>query len=106
LADLALRAREKRLTPDEVQRGTFTVNNIGAFGALIGTPIIVQPQVAILGFGRVVKRPVVIADVIGIRSMVYLCLSFDHRLIDGAYAGAFLNHLQSNLEGFDLSRVE
>jgi 2-oxoglutarate dehydrogenase complex dihydrolipoamide succinyltransferase (E2) component len=106
VADLALRAREKRLRPEEVQKGTFTVNNLGAFGALIGTPIIVQPQVGILGFGRVVKRPVVIDDAIAIRSMAYLCLSYDHRLIDGAYAGAFLNRVQANLEGFDVSIVE
>jgi 2-oxoglutarate dehydrogenase E2 component (dihydrolipoamide succinyltransferase)/2-oxoisovalerate dehydrogenase E2 component (dihydrolipoyl transacylase) len=102
-ADLAARSREKRLKPEEVQQGTFTVNNLGAFGALIGTPIIVQPQVGILGFGRVVKRPVVIDDAITIRSMAYLCLSYDHRLIDGAYAGAFLNHMQSNLERFDFA---
>lgn len=106
LADLAARAREKQLSPEDVQQGTFTVNNLGAFGALIGTPILVQPQVGILGFGRVVKRPVVIGDVIAIRSMAYLCLSYDHRLIDGAYAGAFLNHVQVNLEGFDLSTVQ
>lgn len=105
-AHLAARAREKRLNPEEVQKGTFTVNNLGAFGALIGTPIIVQPQVGILGFGRVVKRPVVIDDTIAIRSMAYLCLSYDHRLIDGAYAGAFLNRVQANLEGFDVSIVE
>jgi len=105
-ADLAARARERRLTPEEVQRGTFTVNNFGAFGALIGTPIIVQPQVGILGFGRVVKRPVVIDDDIAIRWMVYLCLSYDHRLIDGAYAGAFLNRVQADLEGFDFSIVK
>jgi Pyruvate/2-oxoglutarate dehydrogenase complex, dihydrolipoamide acyltransferase (E2) component, and related enzymes len=102
---LAGRAREKRLSPEEVQRGTFTVNNLGAFGALIGTPILVQPQVGILGFGRVIKRPVVIDDEIAIRSMAYLCLSYDHRLIDGAYAGAFLNDLQRQLEGFDFSSV-
>ncbi len=102
-ADLATRSREKRLRPEEVQQGTFTVNNFGAFGALIGTPIIVQPQVGILGFGKVVKRPVVIDDAITIRSMAYLCLSYDHRLIDGAYAGAFLNHMQSNLERFDFA---
>jgi len=105
-ADLAARAREKRLSPEDVQRGTFTVNNLGAFGALIGTPIIVQPQVGILGFGRVVKRPVVIDDTIAVRSMAYLCLSYDHRLIDGAYAGAFLNHVQANLEGFDFSTIQ
>ncbi|MGH7410287.1 MAG: dihydrolipoamide acetyltransferase family protein [Candidatus Methylomirabilis sp.] len=104
-ADLATRAREKRLSPEEVQRGTFTVNNLGAFGALIGTPILVQPQVGILGFGRVVKRPVVIDDTIAIRSMAYLCLSYDHRLIDGAYAGAFLNRVQADLERFDFSIV-
>ncbi len=104
-ADLAGRAREKRLSPEEVQRGTFTVNNLGAFGALMGTPILVQPQVGILGFGRVIKRPVVIDDEIAIRSMAYLCLSYDHRLIDGAYAGAFLNDLQRRLEGFDFSSV-
>ncbi len=105
-ADLAARAREKRLSPEDVQQGTFTVNNLGAFGALIGTPIIVQPQVGILGFGKVVKRPVVIDDAVGIRSMAYLCLSYDHRLIDGAYAGAFLNRVQANLEGFDFSTIQ
>ncbi len=105
-ADLAVRAREKRLSPEEVHQGTFTVNNLGAFGAVIGTPIIVQPQAGILGFGRVVKRPIVIDDDIAIRAMAYLCLSYDHRLIDGAYAGAFLNRVQANLEGFDLSTVQ
>jgi 2-oxoglutarate dehydrogenase complex dihydrolipoamide succinyltransferase (E2) component len=102
-ADLATKARERRLTPDEVGQGTFTVNNFGAFGALIGTPIIVQPQAAILGLGKVVKRPVVIDDAIAIRWMAHLCLSYDHRLIDGAYAGAFLNHIQRDLEQFDFS---
>jgi 2-oxoglutarate dehydrogenase complex dihydrolipoamide succinyltransferase (E2) component len=105
-ADLAARAREKRLSPEDVQQGTFTVNNLGAFGALMGTPIIVQPQVGILGFGRVVKRAVVIDDTIAIRSIAYLCLSYDHRLIDGAYAGAFLNRVQANLEGFDFSSIQ
>ncbi len=105
VADLAARAREKRLNPEEVQRGTFTVNNLGAFGAVIGTPILVQPQVGILGFGRVIKRPIVIGDEIAIRSMAYLCLSYDHRLIDGAYAGAFLNDVQRHLEAFDFSSV-
>lgn len=105
-ADLAARAREKRLSPEDVQRGTFTVNNLGAFGAVIGTPIIVQPQVGILGFGKVVKRPVVVDDAVAIRSMVYLCLSFDHRLIDGAYAGAFLNRIQADLERFNFAIVQ
>ena len=105
LTNLAARARDKRLSLEEIHQGTFTVNNFGAFGTLIGTPIIVQPQAGILGFGRVVKRPVVIDDAIVIRSMAYLCLSYDHRLIDGAYAGAFLNHVQTTLERFDFSIV-
>lgn len=105
LADLAARARDKRLSLEEAHEGTFTVNNFGALGTMIGTPIIVQPQAAILGLGRVVKRPVVIEDAIVIRSMAYLCLSYDHRLIDGAYASAFLNHVRATLEGFDFSIV-
>lgn len=105
IADLAARAREKRLSLEEAHQGTFTVNNFGAVGTMIGTPIIVQPQAAILGFGKVVKRPVVIDDAIVIRSMAYLCLSYDHRLIDGAYAAAFLNHIQATLERFDSSIV-
>lgn len=105
LADLAARARDKRLSLEEAHEGTFTVNNFGALGTMIGTPIIVQPQAAILGLGRVVKRPVVIDDVIVIRSMAYLCLSYDHRLIDGAYASAFLNHVQATLQGFDFSII-
>src|SRR5574337_498054 len=106
LADLAARARDKRLSLEEVHEGTFTVNNFGALGTMIGTPIIVQPQAAILGLGKVVKRPVVIDDAITIRSMAYLCLSYDHRLIDGAYASAFLNHVQATLQGFDFSIVQ
>jgi 2-oxoglutarate dehydrogenase E2 component (dihydrolipoamide succinyltransferase)/2-oxoisovalerate dehydrogenase E2 component (dihydrolipoyl transacylase) len=105
LTDLAVRARDKRLSLEEVHEGTFTVNNFGALGTMIGTPIIVQPQAAILGLGRVVKRPVVIDDAIVIRSMAYLCLSYDHRLIDGAYASAFLNHVRATLEGFDFSMI-
>lgn len=105
LADLAARSRDKRLSLEEVHDGTFTVNNFGALGTMIGTPIIVQPQAAILGLGKVVKRPVVIDDTIVIRSMAYLCLSYDHRLIDGAYASAFLNHVQATLQGFDFSIV-
>jgi len=105
LADLAARARDKRLSLEEAHEGTFTVNNFGAVGTLIGTPIIVQPQAAILGFGKVVKRPVVIDDAIVIRSMAYLCLSYDHRLIDGAYAAAFLNYVQTALQQFDFSII-
>jgi 2-oxoglutarate dehydrogenase E2 component (dihydrolipoamide succinyltransferase)/2-oxoisovalerate dehydrogenase E2 component (dihydrolipoyl transacylase) len=105
LADLAARARDKRLSLEEAHEGTFTVNNFGAVGTLIGTPIIVQPQAAILGFGKVVKRPVVVDDAIVIRSMAYLCLSYDHRLIDGAYAAAFLNYVQATLQQFDFSII-
>src|SRR5204862_740985 len=81
VADLANRARNKQLKPDEVAGGTFTVTNPGSFGAQFGMPIINQPQVAILGVGAIEKRPVVIEDAIGIRPMAYLTLGYDHRLI-------------------------
>lgn len=100
LADLSHRARQKQLSPDEVQGGTFTLTNPGVFGGLIGTPIINQPQVAILCVGAVTKRAVVINDAIGIRSMAYLSLTFDHRLIDGAVADRFLSGLKVRLEGW------
>ena len=96
--DLADRARAKKLTPDEVQGGTFTITNPGVFGALFGTPIINQPQVAIMGVGAIVKRPVVIDDAIAIHPIVYITLSFDHRLIDGAVADQFLGHVKATLE--------
>jgi 2-oxoglutarate dehydrogenase E2 component (dihydrolipoamide succinyltransferase) len=96
--DLADRARAKKLTPDEVQGGTFTITNPGVFGALFGTPIINQPQVAIMGVGAIVKRPVVIDDAIAIHPIVYITLSFDHRLIDGAVADQFLGHVKTTLE--------
>jgi len=99
--DLANRARGKQLKPDEVQGGTFTITNPGVFGALFGTPIINQPQVAILGVGNVEKRPVVIDDAIAIRPMAYLTLGYDHRLIDGAEAGRFLTFMKERLEQFD-----
>ena len=99
--DLSTRARTKKLLPDEVQNGTFSITNYGVFGNLIGTPIINQPQVAILGVGVVKKQPVVIDDAIAIRSMVYLSLSFDHRLIDGALGGMFLQRIVEYLEKFD-----
>ncbi len=85
--DLAGRARTKKLNPDEVQGGTFTITNPGVFGALFGLPLINQPQVAILGVGAIEKRAVVIDDAIGIRPMCHLTLGYDHRLIDGADAG-------------------
>jgi len=100
LADLSHRARQKQLSPDEVQGGTFTLTNPGVFGSLIGTPIINQPQVAILCVGAVTKRAVVINDAIAIRSMAYLSLTFDHRLIDGAVADRFLSSLKGRLEGW------
>lgn len=100
VADLAHRARQKQLSPDEVQGGTFTLTNPGVFGSLIGTPIINQPQVAILCVGAVTKRAVVINDAIAIRSMAYLSLTFDHRLIDGAVADRFLSSLKDRLENW------
>jgi pyruvate dehydrogenase E2 component (dihydrolipoamide acetyltransferase) len=96
-SDLSERARTKRLKPDEVQDGTFTITNPGIYGGLFGTPIINQPQVGILGVGAIEKRPVVIDDAIAIRSMCYMCLSFDHRLIDGAVADQFMAHLKKTL---------
>jgi pyruvate/2-oxoglutarate dehydrogenase complex dihydrolipoamide acyltransferase (E2) component len=99
--DVARRARDKRLTPQEVQGGTFTVNNFGVSGILLATPIIVQPQAAILGIGAVTRRPAVAGSEVAVRALVYLCLSFDHRVIDGAVAGGFLQALRTALEGFD-----
>lgn len=98
VADLAERARSKRLQPEEVQGGTFTITNHGGFGSLFSTPIIHQPQIAILGVGAVQKRPIVINDAIAIRPMSYLSLSFDHRVIDGATADRFMNKVKSYLE--------
>jgi 2-oxoglutarate dehydrogenase E2 component (dihydrolipoamide succinyltransferase) len=101
--DLADRARAKQLKPDEVQGGTFTITNPGGFGALFGTPIINQPQVAILGIGAVEKRPVVVDDAIAIRPRAYLSLGYDHRLIDGAVADQFMAFLKKQIEGFEES---
>jgi 2-oxoglutarate dehydrogenase E2 component (dihydrolipoamide succinyltransferase) len=99
--DIASRARSKKLNPDEVQGGTFTITNPGIFGALYGLPLINQPQVAILGIGAIEKRPVVIDDAIGIRPMCQLTLGYDHRLIDGAEGGRFLMYMKQRLEGFE-----
>jgi 2-oxoglutarate dehydrogenase E2 component (dihydrolipoamide succinyltransferase) len=101
VSDLAERARTKRLKPEEVQGGTFTLTNPGPYGALFGTPIINQPQVAILGVGGIHKRPVVVNDAIAVRSMVYLALSFDHRLVDGALADQFMADVKRRLESWD-----
>lgn len=103
--ELAERARARRLTLEEVRGGTFTVNNFGAFDTLIGTPIIVQPQLAILGFGTVTKRPAIVNEAIAVRAMAYLSLSYDHRVIDGALAGQFLSHLKATLQAFPLAQV-
>ena len=99
--DLAARARSKKLNPDDVQGGTFTITNPGIFGAIFGLPIISQPQVAILGVGSIDKRVVVIDDMMAIRPMCYLTLGYDHRLIDGADAGRFLARLKERLQDFD-----
>jgi 2-oxoglutarate dehydrogenase E2 component (dihydrolipoamide succinyltransferase) len=98
--DLAARARTKRLRPDEVQSGTISITNPGIYGSLFGTPIISQPQVAILGIGGIEKRPVVVDDAIAIRSMVYLSLTFDHRVIDGAVADQFMASLKNRLQSW------
>ena len=98
VTDLADRARGRKLLPDEVQGGTFTITNPGIFGSLFGTPIINQPQVAIMGVGAITKRPVVIDDAIAIRPIVCLSLSFDHRLLDGALADQFMSHVKETLQ--------
>ena len=104
IADLARRAQEGRLLPEELSGGTFTVNNFGADGNLIGTPVLNQPEVGILGVGTIGKRVVVVSqggeDTLAIRWMGYLCLSYDHRAVDGAVAGRFLQRLRRSLESF------
>jgi pyruvate dehydrogenase E2 component (dihydrolipoyllysine-residue acetyltransferase) len=100
IVDLAARARSRQLKPDEVQGGTFSITNFGSFGSVTGTPIINQPQVAILGVGAVEKTPVVIDDAIAIRSICYLSLTFDHRLIDGAVADQFTGKVKAVLESW------
>jgi len=102
VTDLAGRARTKKLNPDDVQGGTFTITNVGTFGSLFGTPVINQPQVAIMGIGAIQKRPVVIEvdgnDVIVVRHMVFISLTYDHRIVDGALAGQCLNAICKSLE--------
>ena len=105
LNDLALRARNKKLLPDEVMGGTFTVTNPGVFGTLIGTPIINQPQVAILCLGAIEKRPVVVDEMIAIRDRCYLTLSYDHRIVDGSMGGQYLKFIKEYLEGWDMDRT-
>jgi 2-oxoglutarate dehydrogenase E2 component (dihydrolipoamide succinyltransferase) len=100
IVDLAARARARALKPDEVVGGTFSITNFGSYGSLIGTPVINQPQVAIIGVGTVDKTPVVIDDAIAIRSICHLSLSFDHRLIDGALADQFMTKVKQVLESW------
>jgi pyruvate/2-oxoglutarate dehydrogenase complex dihydrolipoamide acyltransferase (E2) component len=104
IADIARRAQEGRLLPEELTGGTFTVNNFGADGNLIGTPVLNQPEVGILGVGTIGKRVVVVSqggeDTLAIRWMGYLCLAYDHRAVDGAVAGRFLQRLRRSLETF------
>ena len=105
IQDVADRARSKKLNPEEVQNGTFTITNPGNFGAQFGLPIINQPQVAILGVGTIEKRPVVVDDAIGIRLMGYLTLGYDHRLVDGAVADQFMADVKKGIENFDPSQA-
>lgn len=100
IVDLAARARSRQLKPDEVQGGTFSITNFGSFGSLFATPVINQPQVAILGVGAIEKAPVIIDDAIAIRHMAYLALTFDHRLIDGALADQFCQKVKAVLESW------
>jgi pyruvate dehydrogenase E2 component (dihydrolipoamide acetyltransferase) len=100
IVDLSTRARSRQLKPDEVQGGTFSITNFGSFGSVFATPVINQPQVAILGVGAVEKAPVVVDDAIAIRSIAYLALTFDHRLIDGALADQFTGKVKSILENW------
>ncbi|RMG81748.1 MAG: 2-oxo acid dehydrogenase subunit E2, partial [Bacteroidetes bacterium] len=106
--DLANRARNNQLKPDEIQDGTFTLTNVGTFGNVMGTPIINQPQVAILATGAIQKKPAVIeapeGDMIGIRHKMFLSLSYDHRVVDGALGGSFLRRIADYLEAFDEQR--
>ena len=105
---LANAARAGKLKADDTQGGTFTLTNVGTFGSLMGTPIINQPQVAILAVGSIKKRPMVIetaeGDVIAIRHMMYLSLSYDHRIVDGSLGASFLTAVANELEAFDANR--
>ncbi|PID59350.1 MAG: 2-oxoglutarate dehydrogenase [Ignavibacteriae bacterium] len=109
ISELSRKARTKGLSPDDIMGGTFSITNYGVFGALFGTPIINQPEVAILGVGAVVKRPVVISvngqDTLGIKPMMYLSLSHDHRLVDGLLGGKFLKSIKDTLQNFDVGSI-
>ena len=107
--DLAARARTNKLLPDEIQGGTFTISNVGNFGNIMGTPIINQPQAAILAVGSIKKKPAVIetpqGDLIGIRHFMFLSLSYDHRVVDGSLGGSFLRKIADYLEAWDINRT-
>ena len=107
--ELAKRARENKLKADDLAGGTYTVSNIGAFGNLMGTPIIVQPQVAIMAFGAIKKKPAVIetlqGDLLGIRSLMFISHSYDHRVVDGSLGGMFVKRVSDYLENFDAHRT-
>jgi 2-oxoglutarate dehydrogenase E2 component (dihydrolipoamide succinyltransferase) len=106
--DLAKKARENKLSPDDISGGTFTISNVGSFGNVMGTPIINQPQVAILAVGAIKKKPAVIetpqGDLIGIRHMMFLSMSYDHRVVDVSLGGSFLRRVADYLENFDVNR--
>ncbi|WP_439558621.1 dihydrolipoamide acetyltransferase family protein, partial [Dyadobacter sp.] len=107
--ELAKRARENKLKADDLAGGTYTISNIGAFANLMGTPIIVQPQVAIMAFGAIKKKPAVIetpqGDLLGIRSLMFISHSYDHRVVDGSLGGLFLKRVNDYLENFDTQRI-
>jgi 2-oxoglutarate dehydrogenase E2 component (dihydrolipoamide succinyltransferase) len=107
--DLARRARANQLKPEDIQDGTFTVTNVGTFGNVMGTPIINQPQVAILATGAIKKKPAVLetefGDVIAVRQMMFLSLSYDHRVVDGFLGGSFLRRVADYLEAFDTQQT-
>ncbi|MCB0695386.1 MAG: 2-oxo acid dehydrogenase subunit E2, partial [Saprospiraceae bacterium] len=106
--DLANRARQNKLKPEEIQDGTFTLTNVGTFGNVMGTPIINQPQVAIMATGAIRKKPAVVetayGDMIAIRHLMFLSLSYDHRVVDGFLGGSFLRKVGDYLEAFDPNR--
>jgi 2-oxoglutarate dehydrogenase E2 component (dihydrolipoamide succinyltransferase) len=106
--DLAARARNNQLKPDEIQGGTYTVTNVGSFGSVMGTPIINQPQVAILALGAIRKVPAVIetveGDFIGIRQKMFVSHSYDHRVVNGALGGMFIKTLKETLEAWDMNQ--
>ena len=105
LNDLAQKARDKKLKPDDIQGGTFTITNAGVFGSIAGMPIINQPQLGILSLGAIKKRPVVIDDAIAIRDIILVTFAYDHRIIDGALAGHFLSFITKHLENWNADRL-